>query len=161
MRVLNQTTSSSNCERNWSTFSLIHTKTRNRLKYKKLNKLVYVYYNMTLKIKHVTQKSQDDTEESFNPINLDYIFEEDDLLTPWLQEREHTVLDDEDNSGWLIIDDDDEGEQATSSQAPQHHQRAGSAGSGSSEGRGLSPLSGSGDESNGSHPPTGGGSGGQ
>ncbi|XVF23558.1 hypothetical protein REPUB_Repub13aG0048900 [Reevesia pubescens] len=36
VRVLSQTTSSSNCERNWSTFSLIHTKKRNRLKHKKL-----------------------------------------------------------------------------------------------------------------------------
>ncbi|CAL5425120.1 unnamed protein product [Camellia sinensis] len=163
VRVLSQTTSSSNCERNWSTFSLIHTKTRNRLKYKKLNKLVYVYYNMRLKIRHATRKSQDDREESFNPINLDYIFEEDDLLTPWLQEREHAVLDDEDNSGWLIVDDDDddEGDHATSSQVPQHHQRARSTGSGSSEGRGLSPPSGSGDDSDGSRPPTGGGSGGQ
>ncbi|XP_028114415.1 uncharacterized protein LOC114312383 [Camellia sinensis] len=163
VRVLSQTTSYFNCERKWSTFSLIHTKTRNRLKYKKLNKLVYVYYNMRLKIRHATRKSQDDREESFNPINLDYIFEEDDLLTPWLKEREHAVLDDEDNSGWLIVDDDDddEGDHATSSQVPQHHQRAGSAGSGSSEGRGLSPPSGSGDDSDGSRPLTGGGSGGQ
>ncbi|KAL7251221.1 hypothetical protein ACSBR1_013116 [Camellia fascicularis] len=161
VRVLSQTTSSSNCERNWSTFSLIHTKTRNRLKYKKLNKLFHVYYNMRLKIIHATRKSQDDREESFNPINLDYIFEEDDLLTPWLQEREHAILDDEDNSGCLIVDDDDEGDHATSSQAPQHYPRAGSARSGSSKGRCLSPLSGSGDDSDGSRPPTGGGSGGQ
>ncbi|XP_028077472.1 uncharacterized protein LOC114279430 [Camellia sinensis] len=156
VRVLSQTTSSSNCERNWSTFSLIHTKTRNQLKYKKLNKLVYVYYNMRLKIRHATRKSQDNREESFNPINPDYIFEKDDLLTPWLQEREHAVLDDEDNSGWLIVDDDDdEGDHATSSQVSQHHQRARSARSGSSEGRG------SGDDSDGSRPPTGGGSDGQ
>ncbi|MQM05729.1 hypothetical protein Taro_038544, partial [Colocasia esculenta] len=31
VRVLSQTTSSSPCERNWSTFSLIHTKIRNSL----------------------------------------------------------------------------------------------------------------------------------
>lgn len=31
IRVLSQTTSATNCERNWSTFSYIHTKTRNRL----------------------------------------------------------------------------------------------------------------------------------
>ncbi|KAL7200287.1 hypothetical protein ACSBR1_032251 [Camellia fascicularis] len=36
VKVLSQTTTSSHCERNWSTFSLIHTKTRNRLKYKKI-----------------------------------------------------------------------------------------------------------------------------
>ncbi|KAL2938627.1 Collagen type IV alpha-3-binding protein [Bienertia sinuspersici] len=34
VRVLSQTTSSSNCERNWSIWSLVHAKTRNRLKYK-------------------------------------------------------------------------------------------------------------------------------
>ncbi|WOL11775.1 hypothetical protein Cni_G20539 [Canna indica] len=32
-RILLQTTSSSGCERNWSTFALIHTKLRNRLSY--------------------------------------------------------------------------------------------------------------------------------
>ncbi|GMP30914.1 hypothetical protein CsSME_00005353 [Camellia sinensis var. sinensis] len=30
VKVLSQTTTSSHCERNWSTFSLIHTKTRNK-----------------------------------------------------------------------------------------------------------------------------------
>ncbi|XP_028055925.1 uncharacterized protein LOC114260062 [Camellia sinensis] len=141
VRVLSQTTSSSNCEHNWSTFSLIHTKTRNRLKYKKLNKLVYVYYNMRLKVRHATRKSQDDREESFNPINLDYIFEEDDLLTPWLQEREHAVLDDEDNSVAKYLNTIKE--------------------QGLLEVALLSPPSGSGDDSDGSRPPTGGGSGGQ
>ncbi|XVE99243.1 hypothetical protein REPUB_Repub03eG0181000 [Reevesia pubescens] len=57
IRVLSQTTSSSNCEHNWSTFSLIHTKKRNRLKDKKLQKLVYVHYNMRLKLRHMYRKS--------------------------------------------------------------------------------------------------------
>ncbi|RWW30150.1 hypothetical protein GW17_00005272, partial [Ensete ventricosum] len=34
IRVLSQTTTSSGCERNWSTFGLIHTKIRNRLSYR-------------------------------------------------------------------------------------------------------------------------------
>ncbi|WOL10682.1 hypothetical protein Cni_G19441 [Canna indica] len=38
-RILSQTTSSSGCERNWSTFALIHTKPRNRLSYARLEKL--------------------------------------------------------------------------------------------------------------------------
>ncbi|MQL81287.1 hypothetical protein Taro_013731, partial [Colocasia esculenta] len=38
VRVLSQTTSSSPCERNWSTFSLIHTKIRNRLGVDRLEK---------------------------------------------------------------------------------------------------------------------------
>ncbi|MQM04756.1 hypothetical protein Taro_037564, partial [Colocasia esculenta] len=38
VKVLSQTTSSSPCERNWSTFSLIHTKIRNRLGVDRLEK---------------------------------------------------------------------------------------------------------------------------
>ncbi|RWV91308.1 hypothetical protein GW17_00046411 [Ensete ventricosum] len=46
--VPSQTMKSSSCERNWSTFVLIHTKICNRLSYKWLKKLVYVHYNMRL-----------------------------------------------------------------------------------------------------------------
>ncbi|KAL8543739.1 hypothetical protein ACS0TY_004344 [Phlomoides rotata] len=53
IRVLSQTTLSSACERNWSTFALIHTKQRNRLTYPKLQQLVFCYYNMKLKIQHI------------------------------------------------------------------------------------------------------------
>ncbi|XP_058099814.1 uncharacterized protein LOC131244185 [Magnolia sinica] len=38
--VLAQTVSSSPCERNWSTFSLIHTNKRNKIGYERLQKLV-------------------------------------------------------------------------------------------------------------------------
>ncbi|MQM00044.1 hypothetical protein Taro_032769 [Colocasia esculenta] len=41
IRVLSQTTSTTECERNWSTFGLIHTKQRNRLKSTRLEKLVF------------------------------------------------------------------------------------------------------------------------
>ena len=80
IKVLSQTTSASNCERNWSTFSYIHTKARNRLKYKKLEKLVFTYYNMRLKMRHQKRMSTDDINASFNPIILDYIFEDVDPL---------------------------------------------------------------------------------
>ena len=63
IKVLSQTASASACERNWSTFALIHTKQRNRLGYSRLEKLVFCYYNMRLKIRdreaaysHVDQK---------------------------------------------------------------------------------------------------------
>nr|KJB80229.1 hypothetical protein B456_013G087500 [Gossypium raimondii] len=52
------------------------TKSRNRLKYKKLEKLVFVYYNMRLQIRHQKRMSTDDINASFNPINLDHIFED-------------------------------------------------------------------------------------
>ncbi|RWW16754.1 hypothetical protein GW17_00019344 [Ensete ventricosum] len=51
VHVLSQTTSSG-CERNWSTFALIHTKVRNRLSYRRLKKLVYVHYNIRLTLQY-------------------------------------------------------------------------------------------------------------
>ncbi|KAM1048527.1 hypothetical protein ACFX2C_027730 [Malus domestica] len=51
MCILSQTASSSACERNWSTFALIHTKQRNRLTYTRLEKIVFCYYNMKLKLR--------------------------------------------------------------------------------------------------------------
>ncbi|CAH1412781.1 unnamed protein product [Lactuca virosa] len=42
MRILSLTSSSSGCERNWSTFEGVHTKIRDRLEESKLNNLVYV-----------------------------------------------------------------------------------------------------------------------
>ena len=50
IKVLSQTASSSACERNWSTFALIHTKQRNHLAYHRLQQLVFYYYNMKLKL---------------------------------------------------------------------------------------------------------------
>ncbi|XP_070671677.1 uncharacterized protein [Malus domestica] len=50
IKVLSQTASSSACERNWSTFALIHTKQRNKLAHSSLEKLVYYYCNMKLQI---------------------------------------------------------------------------------------------------------------
>ena len=56
IKVISQTTSSSACERNWSTFSLVHTKQRNRLAYPRLQQLVFCYYNMKLKIRDMQAK---------------------------------------------------------------------------------------------------------
>ena len=56
------------------------------------------------------RKSQEEINDSFNPINLDYIFQEEDPLSPWLEEREGPLLDGIQNSEWLPINsDDDEG----------------------------------------------------
>ncbi|KAJ0744735.1 putative HAT dimerization domain, ribonuclease H-like superfamily [Helianthus annuus] len=48
IRILSLTTSSSGCERNWSTFEGVHTKKRNRLETNKLNNLVFVQFNANL-----------------------------------------------------------------------------------------------------------------
>ncbi|XP_058756074.1 uncharacterized protein LOC131629298 [Vicia villosa] len=108
MKVVSQTTSATNCERNWSTFSYIHTKTRNVLKYKKLHKLVVTHYNMKLRMKDKLRKSQEEIEANFDLINLDYIFQEH-PLSHWIEERENSLLYGVQNEEWLpIVDTYDE-----------------------------------------------------
>ncbi|WOL05372.1 hypothetical protein Cni_G14100 [Canna indica] len=58
-RILSQTTSSSGCENNWSTFALIHTKPCNCLSYARLEKLVYVHYNMRLRMQALQNEDRD------------------------------------------------------------------------------------------------------
>ncbi|XP_052727463.1 uncharacterized protein LOC108329753 [Vigna angularis] len=53
IRILSLTCSSSGCERNWSSFEMVHTKRRNRLHQKKMNDLVYVMYNSKLKSRQI------------------------------------------------------------------------------------------------------------
>ncbi|KAK3206565.1 hypothetical protein Dsin_020611 [Dipteronia sinensis] len=65
VRILSQTSSSSACERNWSTFALIHTKQRNRLAYFKLEQLIYCYYNMKLKLRDMTAEKDKINETDF------------------------------------------------------------------------------------------------
>ena len=47
-RVLALTCSASSCERNWSMYSFVHNKSRNRLSTKKAEDLVYIYTNTRL-----------------------------------------------------------------------------------------------------------------
>ncbi|XP_031386376.1 uncharacterized protein LOC116199913 isoform X2 [Punica granatum] len=101
IKVLSQTSSSSNSECNWSTFGYIHTKTRKRLKYEKLQKLVFVHYNMRLKHKHMMRRSREKIEESFNLITFDHIFTRVEPILEWLVEREAPLLDGNGNPEWL------------------------------------------------------------
>jgi hypothetical protein len=55
-----QCVSSSGCEWNWSTFAFLHTKVRNRLTHKKINKLVYVNYNLRLRLEDVSDRRDDE-----------------------------------------------------------------------------------------------------
>ncbi|KAA3477025.1 SecY/SEC61-alpha family [Gossypium australe] len=52
-------------------------------------------------LRHVRRKSVQELEMSFNPINLDNTFEEDDPLNAWIEEREDATLDSEHNFSWL------------------------------------------------------------
>lgn len=49
IRLLCQTSSSLECEKNWNVFERIHAKKRNRLEHQRLNDLIYVTYNLRLK----------------------------------------------------------------------------------------------------------------
>nr|GEZ81285.1 hypothetical protein [Tanacetum cinerariifolium] len=59
MRILSLTTSSSGCERNWSTFEGVHTKKRNRLDATRMRNLVYVQFNANLMEKNKRRKAKD------------------------------------------------------------------------------------------------------
>ena len=97
-KILSQTCSSSGCERNLSTWSLIHTKLRNHSSMKKSNKLVYVHYNMRLQVKNLMQEQK--YEDLYNPIDLNHIFNDDDILDEWIREGEEPILS-FDNLDWL------------------------------------------------------------
>jgi len=135
VKVFSQTILGSNCEKTWSTFSYIHTKTKNRLKYQKLQKLVFIFFNMKLKMWTTMRRSQKDIEKCFNHINLDHIFQED-YLSPWIDERERPLLDEAQNGEWLPIHRDDEIDEILSGDVSNLGQTPSQSGDG-----GLSPLS--------------------
>ncbi|CAN6685690.1 unnamed protein product [Malus baccata var. baccata] len=58
IKILSLTTSSSDCERNWSSFEGIHTKKRNRLDTTRLNNLVYVQFNARIVNKKKREKEK-------------------------------------------------------------------------------------------------------
>ncbi|XP_010461197.1 PREDICTED: uncharacterized protein LOC104741953 [Camelina sativa] len=88
MRILTLTSSSSGCQRNWSTFEEIHKSERNRLDVDQMNSLVYVQFNSKLfnKRKRIKEDNADvlvdgddeDVEEWF--MELDGEGEENELI---------------------------------------------------------------------------------
>ncbi|RLM60229.1 inorganic phosphate transporter 6 [Panicum miliaceum] len=92
-RIVSQCMSSSGCERNWSTFALVHTKLRNRLSYDKLHKLVYVHYNLKLRIQlfeaemQSLQDMQCHRESDSDPCSISMdcaMYDEDNPIMDWL-----------------------------------------------------------------------------
>ena len=63
----------------------------------KLHKLVFVHYNMWLRVRNLTCKS--DTDDYYNSIDLNNIFN-DDILDWWIREGEQPMLP-PDDLGWL------------------------------------------------------------
>ncbi|RVW78681.1 hypothetical protein CK203_048452 [Vitis vinifera] len=88
IKVLSQTASSSACERNWSTFALIHTKQRNRLAYPRLEQLVFCYYNMRLKLRDMEAENDRVVEKDYLDlldISVEVGEEEDNQLFQWVR----------------------------------------------------------------------------
>eukprot|EP00253_Pinus_taeda_P036730 PITA_36730 len=115
IRVLNQTCSSSGCERNWSVFDKIHSKKRNRLESQRLNDMVYVYYNLRLCVRQL-QKPTD-----VEAISLDNI----DTTASWRVKTERPILDS--IPDWLGVDLEDvavakEGEPEIEEEEAEQHQ---------------------------------------
>ena len=80
---------------------MIHTKLRNRMVMKKLHKLVFVHYNVRLRVKNLMKERSD--EDLYNPIDLNHIFNDDDILDEWIREGEESILS-SDNLDWLDQD---------------------------------------------------------
>ncbi|XP_073115432.1 uncharacterized protein [Elaeis guineensis] len=110
VRILAQMVSVSGYERNWSTFTLIHSKQRNRLIQKCLDDLVYVHYNLRLRLKCIQEEVQ---LKYTDPTLDDYADEDDDPIIGWLAgQQQKPELDEQDplhdqpvwwqgRSGWI------------------------------------------------------------
>ncbi|PIA61971.1 hypothetical protein AQUCO_00200158v1 [Aquilegia coerulea] len=97
VRILAQTVSSSGCERNWSTFGMIHSPKRCKLLDETLHRLVYVHYNLRLKENHykITEEERKvDLSGLYPPADDDF---EDDAFE-WVQRSDFPPELDED--GW-------------------------------------------------------------
>nr|GEZ63993.1 hypothetical protein [Tanacetum cinerariifolium] len=81
IKVLSLTCSATRCECNWSIFSLLHNKIRNRLDQVRLNDLVYVKYNRQL-------KKRFDRRDLIDPLLLNEVNESNELLIGRMYEDE-------------------------------------------------------------------------
>ncbi|RWW76854.1 hypothetical protein BHE74_00015023 [Ensete ventricosum] len=69
-------------------FVLIHTKVSNRLSYIRLEKLVYVHYNMRLRLQFV-ELDKEPEEPKIDPIDLQFYNEDSELLLEWVEASEN------------------------------------------------------------------------
>ena len=122
IRVLSQGSSASPCERNWSTFSLIHTRRRNRLSPCHVEKLVYLHTNLRL-LKRIKERSYTPLE-----ITMEMVDKEEDVERLLNLQKEREILQSENSNDILNSMQYDEtiednyvvgGNEAHSSENPQ------------------------------------------
>ncbi|XP_057965655.1 uncharacterized protein LOC131155937 [Malania oleifera] len=113
-KILSLTCSATSCERNWSIFQHLHSKRRNRLSQQRLNDLVFVKYNRTL-------RRRCDKRDTIDPILLKDI----DGSNEWLIGRMDGDSDEDDE---LVFEDDnltwDFVARAAGLNNPPHHTRS-------------------------------------
>jgi len=76
------------------------------LAYKKLDLIVFLRYNQKLKLRYAKRRTKEGLTESFNPIKLYYIFDDDDPLNLWLSEMEQPVFEGDDLN-WLNLNENE------------------------------------------------------
>ncbi|XP_059069812.1 uncharacterized protein LOC131859778 [Cryptomeria japonica] len=90
IRILSQPCNASGCERNWSIFEHIHSKSRNRLSVEKMNDLVFVHYNLCLRMRK-------NALADISPIILDEI----DPDAEWATKTDPTAVFSDDDTDWI------------------------------------------------------------
>ncbi|KAL8515891.1 hypothetical protein ACS0TY_014550 [Phlomoides rotata] len=98
VKVLNLTCSSSGCERNWSIFENVHSKRRNRLLQQRLNDLVFVKYNRSLKRRY-------ESRDRVDPISLLDIDESNEWLGDKSEGEDEDFVYEDDNLTWNVVGD--------------------------------------------------------
>ena len=89
IHILSKPSSAFGGEHNWSMFEHIHSKRRNRLSVQKMNRLVFVHYNLRIRIREILDSDA-------SSITL----EEVDPESEWITEATDPIFDDEDLQ-WL------------------------------------------------------------
>ncbi|CAN1141349.1 hypothetical protein LINPERPRIM_LOCUS25436 [Linum perenne] len=106
-RILSLTSSSSGCERNWSTFESIHTKRRNKLTTSRLNQLVYIQFNSKL----MSKKKRIKERKNVNILQSTDATEAQGFLVEGGDDSTLHVFRDDDDGGpvpgvtWSVLDD--------------------------------------------------------
>ncbi|XP_072054843.1 uncharacterized protein [Arachis hypogaea] len=79
VRLFHQTSSSSECERNWNLFEQIHSKRRNWLEHQRLSDIVYVTYNLHIQSRlHRKKRNYDPIDiQSINTVDFWVMTDED------------------------------------------------------------------------------------
>ena len=106
MGLVSPCCSSSGCERNWSTFALLHTKVRNRLLHKKLNKLIYVNYNLHLRLEEVSGPPMREEGDFIDQLAHLSFYDENNPVREWMEYGRFNralVLDEDDDDGDILL----------------------------------------------------------